>query len=113
LQYYARSPQAIDIPGKLVYVRHRDDLDSPLEIENIISSHQVIIQKKTKPKNKSDKRKERIYLQVDDEKSDGVVDHAVRATAKFAKLGPVLVYTPTKDGANEFSSRAKILTYDF
>lgn len=105
-----RSPQNIDLPGKLIYVRHRDDLDSPLEIDNIISSHQVIVEKIPKSKNKNDKIP---YLQVDFELSDGVIEHAVKATTKFAKLGPVLIYTPTKDGANKFALQAKELDLKF
>ncbi|MFQ6040549.1 MAG: DEAD/DEAH box helicase [Candidatus Poribacteria bacterium] len=82
-------PCPVDFSGHLFYVRRRDQLKSPFVIPNIITSQKWL---------KKD-------YKLDSRKSDKSVEHAVKAALKFAKLGTVLIYTPTKYSAEEVAKK--------
>jgi hypothetical protein len=73
----------VTLNGDLLYVRHHDDLKSPLRIDNFIQSKQVL-------------KMEGGKLRRDSRKSDDEISHAASATQHFAVLGPVLVYCPMR-----------------
>ncbi|MBI1927492.1 DEAD/DEAH box helicase, partial [Candidatus Poribacteria bacterium] len=91
------------LPGDLIYVRHKGDLNSPLRISHFIESRQVL-----KEKSKSDRR-----LIRDGQLSDDEIAHAVAAAERFARLGPVLVYSPTQEDTVRFCRLALNLDLSF
>lgn len=93
------------LPGDLIYVRHKTDLNSPFRINNIIQSHQFL-----KLKEADDGRH---YLVRDRKLSDGEIHHAAAAVQRFARLGPVLVYLPRKVDATSFCDLALNLDLSF
>ena len=90
-----RGQQQVVLPGDLIYVRRKEDLSSPLRISNFIQSIQVrdatLNQRQWKP---------------DTKQSDNEINHAVAAAVKFARLGPVLVYCPSREDAKDFCNIA-------
>ncbi|MDZ8186440.1 MAG: DEAD/DEAH box helicase [Nostoc sp. ChiSLP02] len=85
----------VELPGHLIYVRRKEDLNSPFKINNFIQSTQIL---ERKPGNKD----QRIRWHRDRSQSHGKVHHAVSAAIKFARLGSVLVYCPQKLDASHF-----------
>lgn len=101
-----KRPSAVGLlvlDGDLIYVRNRDEINSPFVVPRIIQSHQYIIEKVSKKNNKT-------YRALDEKLSNTSLDHAVKATQKFVPLGPVLIYTPTREAALEFCRRIKSYT---
>jgi helicase len=86
------SPQEVSLPGHLVYARRKEDVNSPLRIDNFISSKQII-KHITKAKPGKPARK---YWQRDRVKSENDIRNAAKVAVRFARLGPVLVYCPLK-----------------
>lgn len=89
----------VTLSGDLVYVRRKEDINSPLRINNFIQTRQVLrreipVAEKGKPSWTKYPRWKRIHDQSEDD-----VSHAAKAAARFARLGPVLVYCPTQAGA--------------
>ena len=86
---WPKPPCEAIFPGHLIYVCRRDKLKSPFMIPNIIKSRRWL--------------KENYKL--DSRKSDKSAEHAVKAALKFARLGTVLIYTPTKYAAEEVARK--------
>ncbi len=90
------------LPGDLIYVRHKEDLSSPLRINNFIQSKQVCKEKAGQH-----------WWERDSELSDNEINHAVAAAVRFARLGPVLVYCPKKVDTAYFCKLAQELDLTF
>jgi helicase len=84
-------PCAADFGLDLFYVAHRDELKSPYKLSNIISSRRWL---KSKPQYK-----------MDWDKSDGNIEHTVKAALKFARLGSVLIYVPWKSNVEKVAKQ--------
>jgi len=82
--------QEITLHGDLIYVRRKEDLSSPLVIEDFIQSKQV----RAKTPQTRWKR--------DSKRSSNEISHAAAAAVRFARLGPVLVYCPERTDTAEF-----------
>jgi superfamily II DNA/RNA helicase len=91
IEFSSRKPSRLEneitLQADLVYIRSKEDLNSPLRIKNFIESRQV------RDKKISD------YWKPDSNLSENAIHHAAAAAQKFTKLGPVLIYCPTRDDA--------------
>lgn len=74
----------IVLQGDLHYVRHKEDLQSPLRVSNFIQSMQVR------------DTSEPAWWKRDARLSDNEVHHAAAAATSLVKLGPVLIYCPER-----------------
>ncbi len=83
-------PCSTDFPGSLFYVSRRNELKSPLKIPNIITSRRWL-----KP----------THYKIDWDKSDGNMEHTIKAALKFARLGTVLIYSPKKQDAEDIAEQ--------
>jgi len=87
--------QQMMLRGDLIYVRRKEDLGSPLRINNFISSTQVLTRT-------PGKKPGQLFWKRDSKQSDSKVNHVAAAALKFARLGPVLIYCPQKTDATAF-----------
>lgn len=119
----------ITLSGDLIYVRHKGDMNSPLRIRNIIQSRQIRAtpQVQRRPRQMSFLGDDRSLAMEtsrelgsgqsrwtrDSKLSDDEVTHAVAAAGKFVRLGPVLVYSPSRGDAVHFCNLALNLDLSF
>lgn len=96
---YKRPISQLVLPGNLIYVRRKEDLNSPLRINNFIDSKQFLEQK-------PGKKPGQMVWKRNSKRSDNKINHAVAAAVKFARLGPVLVYSPSRTDAANFCELA-------
>lgn len=74
------------LAGDVMYVRRRDDINSPLRLEGVVESRQIVNWPAEYGGN---------FPVKDSSASDGQIQHAARLAARYARIGPVLVYGPT------------------
>ena len=84
----------VNLSGDLVYVRRKEDLNSPLQIKGFIRSKQVLALTSPKPDSKKPSWKNRPRWKRVSGKSENDIAHAAKAAIRFASMGPVLVYCP-------------------
>ena len=84
-------PCSADFGVDLFYVARRDELKSPHKISNVIPSRRWL--------------KSRQQYSFDWDKSDGNIEHTVKAALKFARLGSVLIYVPWKTNVEKVAKQ--------
>ena len=97
----ATSDLEVVLSGDIVYVRGKGDLASPLRIEQLVRSRQVLewaIARSGVP-----------YLRRVPTESDGRASNAAQTAIAYSRLGPVLVFAPTRPVAEEIARHISAL----
>lgn len=95
-----KSPHEILLSGHLIYARRKEDVNSPLRIDNFITSKQIIhIQSSSPQPGKPIWKK----WERDKKNSDSDIRNTAHAAIRFVRLGPVLIYCPQKTDAVKLS----------